>query len=425
MLSFRPALFGYLHAALTERALIGRVLLTVVVLAAMRALSHVPVPGVVRDIPAGNLAAVLGGMQLMGGASAGVVSLVALGVGPLVVAMIVTQVAGRVVPALSQMRERPGGEQDMARFTRKVAFGLASVQALSLALTLRADGFIAGGTRGLVACVVCLAAGAMVVCWFSDRISRNGLGDGVSVLIGASVVVAIAGQVSGWWADGVVVLLIGGGLLVGMAAVVVWLSEAQRRFPVLVANARARLPEGQSSYLPIVAMMAGVMPAIFAGAVLNAPQMLSGLVPGAGGIADMLLPGTWGGVLFEAVLVGAFSLLYLPMVFDPWKVAKSMSNRGVFIPGVIPGDPTAEAIARETERLARRGGVALALLVAVPGLLTLMIPGAPALPMGTSVIILAGVGIALAQRIGVESHIAFMNRQAERQHRALADIGRA
>lgn len=402
-----------------------RILLTVAVVGAMRALSHVPAPGVMEDISAGQLTAVLGGLQMMGSANTDVVSIVALGVGPLVMAMIVCQVAGRVVPALRQMRERPGGEKDMARVTRRVAIALAAVQAVSLSFTLRGEGLIEDGVAGLVVCVVSLVAGAMLVGWFADRITRSGIGDGVSLLIGAGVVAVIWSNIEGWWETGVVSVVVGGVVLLAMATAVVLLMLTQRRFPVLVANSRARLPEGASSYLPVVALMAGVMPAIFAGAVMNTPQVISGWLPGAAEAASVIAPGTWGGVLFEALLVGAFSLAYLPMVFDPWKVADGMSNRGVFLPGVTPGDPTAEVIAVETERFARRGAVALSLLVVVPGTLSMVVPGAPALPMGTSVIILAGVGLALAQRVGVDAKLAFMNRHADREHRALEALSRS
>ncbi|WP_217924829.1 preprotein translocase subunit SecY [Miltoncostaea oceani] len=371
----------------------NRILITLALLLAYRLLAHVPAPGVNDQLSAASTDALLRAAGLFGGSAAGVVSIVALGVGPLVLSAIAYQVAERVIPYLSQLRDS-GADDKRNRVKRLLACVIALGQAATLASNLSGP-----EATDYLLVTLSLFAGAVVVVWCADRISQNGIGQGTSLLIVASLLPMLTGQFSSWSSSGPAAILTGS-LVVGVVILVILgLSLHQLRLPVMLAGGRT---SASASYLPIGFILSGVTPVIFAVAVLSAPATFIPMLGLDASALDVIAPTSWGGLALTAVLVGFFSITYARFVFDPWQVAAALARSGAFIPGHAPGPATAELIAASASRNVYVGAGALAGLSIAPRVLGELVPALPQMPAGTLLLIVVGVGISVGSRLLAE-----------------------
>lgn len=399
---------------LRDRRLRTRAAITIGALVLYRLLAHVPTPGLSEEASPDAISQALGALSLLGGSAAGVVSLVALGVGPLVTAAIVSQVAEQVIPAWRARKHAPGQKEARARSKRRIAVVISAAQAVSLALSLRREDVLAPGVEQLLLVVFSLWIGSLFTIWLADRISRDGFGQGVSLLIVCGVVPAIVSSLQAWSGFGTLEILLGVAALLGLAAATASLFLTERRLPILVGDVRARRLDPALSYLPIGANLVGVLPVIFAAAVLSTGLSLLGSIGATESLATALLgPSSWGRLLLEAGLIGLFTLSYASFVFDPFHTADDLSRRGAFIPGLRPGDQTAEELGRQATRMIRRGALVLSGLVLLPGLLGKLAPALPALPPGSSLVILFGVCLLVGRRLWAEGAMSLYRRRLE------------
>src|SRR5215212_3638375 len=328
---------------------------------------------------------VLGFLNLFSGGSLQRFAIFALGIMPYITASIILQLLQVVVPSLDKLRkEGEVGQQKITQYTRYLTVGLALAQSIGYVFLFRT--FSAGSadvvedfTFGRVmVIVVTLTAGTVLVMWLGELITQRGIGNGISLMIFASIVSRLPQGVSAWWnsSDQVFKLMMPF-LAVAVIVAVVFIQEGQRRIPVQYAKrvVGRRMSGGGSTYLPLRVNMAGVIPVIFA----------ASLMPFFPTVGELTQAG-W------ARDVSAFFDFYTAVTFNPVEQADNLKKSGGFIPGVRPGRPTAEYLERLPARLTFPGALYLALVAALPTILINQ-TAANFYFGGTSILIVVGVAL--------------------------------
>jgi preprotein translocase subunit SecY len=323
----------------------------------------------------------------------------ALGIMPYITASIVIQLMTVVIPRLEQLqKEGEAGYAKITQYTRYSTVGLAILQSLAYVLYFRQAGVLTGLSWGrLYLIVVSLVAGTTLVMWLGELITQRGIGNGISLIIFASIVASIPTGVRRWWElDPVPKITIG---VVALAVVVgvVFVNEGQRRIPIQYAKrvVGRRMTQGGTTYMPIRVNMAGVIPVIFAASIVILPPLLAELIGGSffRSLSDKLNPNSWFYILFEAVLIILFTYFYTAVQFNPVDQADNLKKYGGFIPGVRPGRPTAVYLDRVVTRLTLPGAVYLAAIASLPTIIFKYMPSVTFSFGGTSLLIVVGVAI--------------------------------
>jgi len=381
-----------------------KLLFTFAILALYRLGTYVPVPGVNTDAIQGQLnsrgsANVLNFLNLFSGGALTRFSVFALGIMPYITASIVIQLMTVVIPRLEQLqKEGEAGYAKITQYTRYSTVGLAILQSLAYVLYFRQAGVLPGMSWGrLYLIVVTLVAGTTLVMWLGENITQRGIGNGISLIIFASIVASIPTGVRRWWElDPVPKITIG---VVALAVVVgvVFVNEGQRRIPIQYAKrvVGRRMTQGGTTYMPIRVNMAGVIPVIFAASIVILPPLLAELIGGSffRGLSDKLNPNSWFYILFEAALIILFTYFYTAVQFNPVDQADNLKKYGGFIPGVRPGRPTAVYLDRVVTRLTLPGAVYLAGIASLPTIIFKYMPSVTFSFGGTSLLIVVGVAI--------------------------------
>ena len=324
---------------------------------------------------------------------------------PYITASIILQLLVVVSPALEKLqKEGEVGQARITQYTRYLTVGLAAAQAVGYTFLFRSQGS-AGGTpvfesfnAGTVILVVlCLTAGSVLVMWMGELITQRGIGNGISLMIFASIVAGLPGGVNQWWTNpDPVFKIIMPFLAIGVVAAVVFIQEGQRRIPIQYAKRviGRRMSSGGQTYLPLRVNMAGVIPVIFAASIMAFPPTIGQLVPGLEGLATFFNPGGWAYVLGETLMIIVFTYFYTAVTFNPVDQADNLKKYGGFIPGVRPGRPTAEFLDRILARLTFPGALYLAAVAALPTII-IASTGAPSSFYfgGTSLLIVVGVAL--------------------------------
>lgn len=398
----------------------GRLLITIGLLILVRLGIFVPVPGIdrtrfaeaVQNLPA------LGFLDIFTGGGLSALGIFALGILPFINASIIMQLLTAAIPALEDLQKNEGeaGRRKISQITRYVAVGWAVIQSLGITIGLLRPYAVEPGVWFIAETTLALTAGSMFVMWLSEVITERGIGNGASLLIFVNIVATLPktlgntiqfAQQGGREAIAQVVLL----LLVFLVMIVgiVFVQEGSRRIPIISARRQVgrQVYRERTSYLPLRLNQGGVMPIIFASAVLVLPSSLAGFFTGESPVsqglatvANALRPGSWVYVGVYLVLILFFSYFYASLIVNPVDMSQNLKKMGASIPGIRPGKTTSDYLEKVINRLTFLGAIFLGLVATVPtfvesatGVTTFRGLGA------TSLLILVGVAIDTAKQI--------------------------
>ncbi len=385
-----------------------KLLFTAVMLALYRLGAYIPVPGVnvealeaISENYAGSN--ILGFLNLFTGGGLSRIALFALGIMPYITASIILQLLTVVSPSLEKLqKEGEVGQQKITQYTRYLTVGLAAAQAIGYVFLFRSQGDSAGAPvfenftpGGVILVVVCLTAGCVLLMWMGELITQRGIGNGISLMIFASIVSGLPQGIQSWWTNpDQVFKVMMPFLALGVIAAIVFVQEGQRRIPIQYAKRviGRRMSSGGQTYLPLRVNMAGVIPVIFAASIMAFPPTLGELIPGAQGLSTFFNPSGWAYVVGETFFIIIFTYFYTAVTFNPVDQADNLKKYGGFIPGVRPGRPTAEFLDRILARLTFPGALYLAAVAALPTILIAQ-TGANFFFGGTSILIVIGVAL--------------------------------
>ena len=387
-----------------------KIMFTAGILALYRLGAYIPSPGVdaqtVKDISS-NFAGsnILGFLNLFSGGSLSRLSLFALGIMPYITASIILQLLTVVVPSLEKLqKEGEVGQQKITQYTRYLTVFLAFGQSIGYVFLFRSFQNQAGTSvvgeltfAKTMLIVICLTAGCVLLMWMGELITQRGVGNGISLLIFASITARLAPGIVKWWSnpDQVFVVMMP---FIALAVIVaiVFVQEGQRRIPIQYAKrvVGRRMTAGGSTYLPLRVNMAGVIPVIFAASIMAFPPTVGQILntPAALDFAAFFSPSSWAYVVGEVFFIIVFTYFYTAVTFNPVDQADNLKKYGGFIPGVRPGRPTAEYLDRILSRLTFPGALYLGAVAALPTILISQ-TSANFFFGGTSILIVVGVAL--------------------------------
>jgi preprotein translocase subunit SecY len=383
---------------------------TALLLALYRLGSHLPVPGIntqaVSDIQhqfgGSNI---LGFLNLFSGGGLSRIAVFALGIMPYITASIILQLLQVVVPSLEKLsKEGEVGQARITQYTRYLTVGLAFAQSIGYVFLFRSFQANAGepviehfDAPHVFLIVISLTAGTILLMWMGELITQRGIGNGISLMIFASIVSRLPHGVQAWWTNpDQVFKVMMPFIALAVVAGIVFVQEGQRRIPVQYAKRviGRRMTSGGQTYLPLRVNMAGVIPVIFAASLMAFPPTVGQLIntPTTKSIANFFTPNGWAYVLGESLLIVVFTYFYTAVTFNPVDQADNLKKYGGFIPGVRPGRPTAEFLDRILARLTFPGALYLAVIAALPTILINQ-TSANFFFGGTSILIVIGVAL--------------------------------
>jgi preprotein translocase subunit SecY len=411
----------------------NKLLFVVAMVAVYRLGVAIRVPGVdgiaIEQLRASaNQQGALGFLNLFSGGAFESFSIFALGIMPYITASIIMQVLGVVIPKLEELQQEGAvGQRKITQYTRYVTIGLATLQATGLVFIFGTGSgqafFSAASTaptvpllpdgiwpRGYLI-IPTLVAGTAVLMWMAELISQRGIGNGMSMIIFASVVASLPG---GFWSIlqlnkvfWFVAMVL---LTLGIIVAVVFVELGQRRIPVQFAKrvVGRRMMGGQNTYIPLKVNQSGVIPIIFASSILLLPVIGSQFL-GSGegwrgdiaGFVDQYIvnPQNFVYITIFALMIVAFAYFYNSIAFDPIRQADQLRRQGGFIPGVRPGAQTEKYLGKAVNRITLPGAVFIAIIAILPYIL-LIIAGINSFGFaGTSVLISVGVALELMRQI--------------------------
>jgi len=372
--------------------------------------SHLPVPGlnasaidsIQKNLSGNNI---LSFLNLFSGGGLSRFAVFALGIMPYITASIILQLLTVVVPSLEKLqKEGEVGQARITQYTRYLTVGLALAQSIGYVFLFRSFGRAAGTNviadftaPRVFLIVISLTAGTVLLMWMGELITQRGIGNGISLMIFASIVSRLPNGVQAWWTnpDQVFKVMMP---FIGLAviAAIVFVQEGQRRIPVQYAKRviGRRMSGGGQTYLPLRVNMAGVIPVIFAASLMAFPPTVGQLIntPAARDFSNFLRPSGWAYVVGESLFIILFTYFYTAVTFNPVDQADNLKKYGGFIPGVRPGRPTAEFLDRILARLTFPGALYLAAVAALPTILINQ-TSANFFFGGTSILIVIGVAL--------------------------------
>ena len=389
-----------------------RILFTLAALFVYRLGAHVPTPGV--DAAAlGKLfdqCTLLGFLDLFAGGALSRISIFALGVTPYINSSIVMQLLAVVMPSLEKMqKEGEEGRKKIVQWTRYGTIAFALIQAVGMTGWLKGLGIYSGGVLDIILVSLTLTTGAVAVMWLGEIMSDHGIGNGISLLIFAGIVVRIpeaivrTASLVRLGEMNILVLLLAVVIMVAVVAGCVLLQEGQRRLPVQYAKRMIgnKMYGGQSSFIPLRVNTAGVIPIIFASSILLFPYTIAGLFQHgiARAIQQAMSPSSPIYMILYVLLIIFFSYFYTAVVFKPEDISTNMKKNGGFILGIRPGKPTTDYIEKVMGRITLGGSIALAVIAIVPTLMTGLMNINTFYFGGTAVIIVVGVALDTVHQI--------------------------
>jgi preprotein translocase subunit SecY len=424
-----------------------RILFTLALIVIIRLGVHITLPGVDATVikewmdnqtknPAngGGLGALL---QIFSGGGLQQAGIFALGIMPYISSSIMVQLMTAVVPKLSRMSREDGGREKITQYTRYITIGIAFVQGFFVAKSLTNPSsipYMAGIDKigrplvpdpslmwmGLT--VLTIVAGTVLILWIADQMTEKGIGNGTSIIITVNIIAGLPGALIGAWkffvtGDGVsafnsIKMVIMIALLLAVIAGTIAITQAQRKIAVQYAKRVVGRKQfgGQTQYLPLKVNYAGVMPVIFATAILSLPPIMLQMIPGIGGqpwavkLQGFIQPGGTFYYVLGGVGIFLFSYFWVAMMFQPSQIAEDLKRNGGYIPGVRPGKPTSDFLDFTMTRLTFAGAIFLAILFVIP-VVTGVVVGLPSGSLilhffgGTSLLIMVGVMLEVMRQV--------------------------
>jgi len=395
--------FGWLANAWRVPELRRRVLFTASILAVYRLGSWIPAPGVdqqaLQSLFSGG--GILTLLNLFSGSALSRFSLFALGIMPYVTASIILQLMTVVIPTLERLqKEGEAGYAKINQYTRYLTVVLAAAQATGYAFLFKRQNALPNVNAGrLVIIILTLTAGCVLLMWMGEQITKRGIGNGISLLIFASILAYAPGGVSAWINGGTMERLFFPIIAIAVVVAVVFVQEGQRRIPVQYARRQLgnRQTTGGATYMPLRVNMAGVIPVIFAAALMALPPTVGQFVPAWTPFVNRHFQPTSATYLgVEALLIIVFTYFYTSVQFNPVDQADNLRKYGGYIPGIRPGPPTAAYLDRVLQRLTLPGSLFLATVAVAPSLFIKYFGFSQATGRalgGTSVLIVVGVAL--------------------------------
>ena len=367
-----------------------RILFTLGLLAVYRLGAHITAPGVDREQlkrvwnEVGST--LLGVLDLFSGGNFQTISVFALGVTPYITASIILQLMTTVFPQLKRLQEEgEAGRQKINQYTRYLTVVLCLFQTFIVARWLQANAVGDAGIGFILTTMLTLTTGTVFVMWLGEQITERGIGNGISLLIFAGIVIGlpngvmqVVGRLRGgdtFATIGVIALVV---VLVALIAFVVFVETARRKIPISYAKRHVgrQVVGGQQTHMPIKINMGGVIPVIFASSVLAIPQTILQFLTYDPNVQDWrfrvhtFFQGFHGGdpyyELFFMSMIVLFTFFYITIIFNVDEVADNLRKHGGFIPGIRPGRPTAEFLNTTLTRLTTVGAIYLALVALAP-----------------------------------------------------------
>ncbi|MEY3221278.1 MAG: hypothetical protein RLZZ203_134 [Cyanobacteriota bacterium] len=398
----------------------GRLLVTVGILILVRLGIFLPVPGIDRqrfaEAISGNNS-IFGLLDIFSGRGLSTLGVFALGILPFINASIIIQLLTAAVPSLENLQKNEGeaGRRKISQITRYVTVVWAIIQSVAFSALFLQQFALNPGLVFAAETAIALTAGSMFVMWASELITERGIGNGASLLIFVNIVASLPKSLG----DTIDLVQVGGREIVGRVIVlvlvflatilgIVFVQEGMRRIPIISARRQVgrRVLAEQRSYLPLRLNSGGVMPIIFAAAILSLPLLIANFAKNqelANIVNTYLSPGgsaPWVYALVYLTSIVFFSYFYSSLILNPVDVAQNLKKMGSSIPGIRPGKATSEYIERVTNRLTFLGAIFLGLVAIIPTAVesALKVPTFKGLG-ATSLLILVGVAIDTAKQI--------------------------
>lgn len=393
----------------------NRLLFTLLMLAVLRVGSHIPVPGVRLDIVSQlfNTGGFLGLIDLFSGGAFKNLAIFAMSVTPYINSSIIMQLLTIVIPKLEEMqKEGEEGRKKINEYTRYGTVVLGLIQAFGTAYYLKRSGaFVNDSWLTLIVIMITLTAGTAFLMWLGEMITEKGIGNGMSLIIFAGIVARVpatvkslfqmvrSGAINVFQVAFIVIVV------VVVIALVILITEGVRKIPVEYAKrvVGKKVYGGQRTHLPMKINQAGVIPIIFAQSLLFLPSTVATWLPTTNWFAIFVNryfnSNHWWFWVIDALFIVFFTYFYTAVTFNPTEIADNMKKNGGFIPGYRPGKPTADYLARISERLTLVGSLFLAALTILPIALIALTKVQQAYIGGTALLIVVGVGMDTMKQI--------------------------
>jgi preprotein translocase subunit SecY len=395
-----------------------KILFVLGVLVVFRLAANIPVPGVnveqLRQFFENNQ--FFGLLNMFSGGGLRNISIVMLGVGPYITASIIMQLLTMIIPRLEQIYKEEGeaGRQKFNMWTRWLTVPLAALQTFGMISLFRSQG-IFGNLAGfqLVTIILTATAGTIFLMWLGELITEKNIGNGVSIIIFAGIVAGLPTSISRTlvtWDPAKIFIYLGYGVFaVLVIAAIVFVTEGQRNIPVSYAKRVRgnRIYGGTSTHLPLRVNQAGVIPIIFAMSIMLFPGMIANFFlhasnPTVANIAaavNNIFKNQWFYGIVYFILVVLFTYFYTAVTFDPKNIAENLQKQGGFVPGIRPGQATAEYLLKVLNRITLTGALFLGIIAVLPFIVQGMTNLSTLTIGGTGILIVVSVVIEIMKQI--------------------------
>jgi preprotein translocase subunit SecY len=409
-----------------NQQLVNKILITIGFLFIFRLLAYVPVPGVDTAVIASffddHAADALGLFNMFSGNAVERLSIISLGIMPYITASIIMELLAATFPNLAQMKKERDGMVKYMQIIRYATIAITIVQAIGVSIGLQGmtgkDGssaILVDHNTFVLLAVVSMLAGTMLLMWIGEQITQSGIGNGVSLIIFAGIVSAIPSAISqsvtmvNTGAMSFLTLLLIVALVIVTVLVIIYVELGERRIPVTYAKKTMMQNQNKRvmNYIPVKVNLSGVIPVIFASAILMFPMtvMSSSTNPTVQAIADVLNPNHYFFNFLTFVFVVFFAFFYASIVFNAKDIADNLKRQGGFIPGVRPGESTKEFLNDTAGRLTISGAIYLGLVATLPWVILKGV-GVPFFFGGTAVLIVVQVALDTMRRIEAQVYMS-------------------
>lgn len=407
-----------------NKTIINKILITLVFLFAYRVLAYIPIPGVdalvIKDFFRASSSNALGLFNMFSGGAVERISIITLGIMPYITASIIMELLAATFAPLAKMKKERDGMQRYMQIIRYATIVITIIQAISVSFGLRSIG---GGVNGailidmkefLLISVFAMLTGTMLLVWIGEQITQRGVGNGISLIIFAGIVSGIPSAIGSTFKlvntgeISILSLIVIGVIIIATICCIVYIELAERRIPI--SYARKVVMQNQNkrimNYIPIKLNLSGVIPPIFASALLVFPATI--LQASSNKylqfIADLLSPSQYLHHVLMFVLVVFFAYFYSSIVFNAKDIADNLKRQGGYIPGMRPGEGTSSFLNFVANNLTLWGSLYLAIISTLPWILVKLL-GVPFYFGGTAVLIVVQVAIDTMRKIEAQIYM--------------------